>query len=1423
MREDTLIIKFLKRVWYLIEYWWTRFVDYKYKKSIFSVLLKWFSFSLIAELGKVGVDLIFDDVYEIIKINFGTNWELFARIILDGILGGFTIGYHWVSIMIKVYLITLFAILEHKKRNDGKVSKKFILKNILFWKWNWNVLIDINAEFNLLKVVYQNGNENWQPTNKWFREINETYRLNKNKFIKELHVESKLEKKLFDQIVNEQVKVSEYQESLKNCRNATVKLRSELSELNLLIEDTRDPLILNGNSSMHSSYQRVVESLPIIDEKLNQISVLTQVRSNQHIRLDQVYFPVSNAELNDRIKSNSFDLLKVKIRLSASDKRNNIKRISNAISPVLLSIQDLNGTIEDLNNKKDEIVRNHFIVHAAAGVGKTYFAAHIYNSLKDDGHFPLFITASAFSGNHSSLSHAFQKVFKYSEATSINSFFSKLNKFAKKKKKRVIIIIDGMNETTYNLSGFSPVWGDGIEKLTEDISKYEYLTFLATCRTSYLENSIERNFSLDCSHKLSGFEAFETRKKAIKQYFKYYKIESNVINRNNSRLFSTPLILRIYCIGKNGDRAGNVKVKLNHSSYEETLFKFIEEECIDLANKLDRPSAKPIYNGIFRSSEKFIQEISGSLNYDTFLELTQGKSIDEIMKSTSIGYKFLESELLFMKDFQPYFIGEKVVHTFQNVGGYLLAQYLYNQYDNPSDFIASKEFSSLLSGIKKDRVNGNLNNDTHQLGLDIMLFMVYQYSKKNNPKYTDDLLDHTKDPLVLMYSWRFVSDYSGKTASIRLEQKLKELTPNLNLWDGLLENNIEQYIDPDFPLNFLYIKDLLLTVNPSLVELTWVKNIYENSSIFQEFLKKDYSVFDSNQLNIALELTIWLLESTSYEIRDSASKNLLEYGCNKPEFIFSKVEEYSYVKRLYIYERLAGIAYGICLRNQNDQTFVANALKPFANTVYNLQFKPEPAAPSYHYIVIDSFKHIIDLAIHLNGFELPVQELARLKQYKFNTTAVWEDISDDDRSKVSLKWNSYPDPDPFSGDFITYTIPRLLDNNHEGHLDAVAHIYKRLIDSGYEPKTYKDFPEGIEQDFYFGSSKSDIKGKVDRLGKKYSWNAFFEYAGYLLKLGELPVFYDGEKDTSVTSFYDRLGDVEIEVSNPQKKYLNKKLFSAKLLSDRTDSPWWTYKEKFKSLDEVFNYQFDSNDYTLLYGYFEEGEKSKFSYDVRSFLLVTSFLVKKEHILGKEDQILNKTLNWDFDLHSNNSIDNTYFGELYWADSIPEIKRNRESIVYYKPNGKDKSLIKNKLSEFEGEETKEIIKKGIELDPVQVQISIEVEPALVEYSWESNSKIYPSLRGNIPSPNIGKHLNLKADSKNFQILDENDKKAFVSVEFEEGEGLKQSSDYMRTDLLKKYLDDKGLVLMYQIKQHTFDRKAGDGSGDFRGMQFKIKEL
>lgn len=1381
-----MVKKLFTEIWHLIKLFITSWIKYTFRiKNVFRLPLILVTTQLLLELGELGRIDYLEPLYKFISNEYGEFKGIIVEVIGDFITGNYFPGFSYFSIAIKLLLIMLFSFLAYSKDNGINISWNWFWG--WTWKWDWSFLSGN-------KIALINKESEFTITKPWFDDINKTYRLNKNKFIKELHVESKLEKKLFDQIVNHRKKITDYEESFKKCRSAALKLKSEINELNILSENTKSLLILNKKSNKFFHYQNIVESTSIIDEQLNLISVLSDIRSNQQVAIKEVYFPISSSELNNYIKSYSFDLLKVKTRLSTSDKVSIRKRIFNAFSPILISIRNLNESIIDLNSKKEDILKNHFIVHATAGVGKTYFAAHIYNSLKKYEQLPLFIPASAFSGNHSSLSHAFQKVFKYPEAISINSFFLKLNEFAKKKKKRVILIIDGLNETTYNLSGFSPIWGDGIENLTEDISKYEYLTFLATCRTSYLENSMDRAFSLDCSHELSGFESFDIRNKAIKQYFKHYKIESNVINSNNSRLFSTPLILRIYCIGENGDRAGTVKVKLNHNSYEKTLFKFIEEECIDLAHKLDRPSTRPIFNGIFRSSEKFIQEISGSLNYDIFLELMQGKSIDEIRKSTSIGYKFLESELLFMKDFQPYFKGEKVVHTFQNVGGYLLAQFLYEKYNKPSDFVKSDEFYKLFSGIKKNRIDGSLNNNTHQLGLDIMLFIVYQYSKSNDPKYTDDLLDYTQDPLVLDYSWRFVSDYWGFGASKRLLQKLKELSDNINIWDGILGVNIDEYLDPNLPLNFIYIKDYLLEIPSPLVELSWVKNIYERSKIFQDFLKIEYSDYDVNQRQVALELTIWLLESTSHNLRDEANKKLLEYTIQNPKFIFDKIYEYSTVGRPYIYERLASICYGVCLRKQNDVEFMNVLFSDQIQHIYKLQFGNNPTAPTYNYIVIDSIKHMVDLAIYKGVFELDEELSEQLKNYKFNPNAEWPEITEEDENYVRGivgSWHNSAKSDPFKGDFVHYTIPRLQKRGTEGpnnRLIATANIYKRLIELGYITEDKFKIVDKDENKFYHGAKPYGIEGKVDRLGKKYSWMAFFDYAGYLLNQGLLNVWYENDGDVKE---YNRLSDVDIEVSNPTPIIYDAKLFNVDLLEFKNNDPKWTERPFYEESKQLWQQDFEEGNFTLVKGYLEQRPNK--SYDIRTFLLIESFLVNKDEIEGNEQNIINQEFGWDYDIHSNSSFNHVYFGELYWADNIPEEVGSREAIATLNEQG-------------------EIVRR-----------IYTTESTNSEYMWESDSNIFKTLRGNIPSPNLGKYLKLKADAENLQILDKVGALAFKTYEFEETDLIKQELDYLRTDLLKKYMEDKGLILMYQIKQHTYDRITGDGTGDFRGMQFFFPHL
>jgi hypothetical protein len=123
--------------------------------------------------------------------------------------------------------------------------------------------------------------------------------------------------------------------------------------------------------------------------------------------------------------------------------------------------------------------------------------------------------------------------------------------------------------------------------------------------------------------------------------------------------------------------------------------------------------------------------------------------------------------------------------------------------------------------------------------------------------------------------------------------------------------------------------------------------------------------------------------------------------------------------------------------------------------------------------------------------------------------------------------------------------------------------------------------------------------------------------------------------------------------------------------------------------------------------------------------------------------------------------------------------------------------------------------------VDFRLGFNIEAAYSDYNWENQSEVFSELDLTIPSTNIGTHLKLKADSKTLTFLDENKDQATVHFSYEKqesGHTDKQRLSYLRSDLLDRYLKEKGYTLIYQIKQHTYDRNAGNGEGDFRGMQF-----
>ena len=252
--------------------------------------------------------------------------------------------------------------------------------------------------------------------------------------------------------------------------------------------------------------------------------------------------------------------------------------------------------------------------------------------------------------------------------------------------------------------------------------------------------------------------------------------------------------------------------------------------------------------------------------------------------------------------------------------------------------------------------------------------------------------------------------------------------------DALLESSMYEFTNPKAVINFSLVGNLLKQPEIFLFDQTWTKHIYNYNVDFNEIidetqhsLESDDAILSENELQLRFDLIVWLQESTIRKIRDKASAFLLEYSTNNPRYIFTKVLEFSNIGRLYIYERLVGICYGVCLRRQNDNKFVEGELREFTPHLYDLQFSEKPQAPVYNYIVIDSLKHIIDLAILKEVYSLDEVQLERLNNYSYNIDEPWVEVLESDIAELQphfIKW-SLSGKEPIRGDFYIYTIPSI--------------------------------------------------------------------------------------------------------------------------------------------------------------------------------------------------------------------------------------------------------------------------------------------------------------------------------------------------------------------------------------------------------------
>ena len=1061
------------------------------------------------------------------------------------------------------------------------------------------------------------------------------------------------------------------------------------------------------------------------------------------------------------------------------------------LSEIITQLKSVNGLLE--NQKYSQ---NKFI-HGNAGMGKSNFSAFLYTALLKKNNPSIIIGGKSFNGDPNGFDKLFMDNLMVPNNYQIEEVLERINKYGKKNKCRVTLIVDGINETSFAHSGFSKLWENSLDNFIETLKNYSYLYLVVTLRTSYISRIWSKNSIPYNEIHLNGFKS-ENLDKLVEKYFHEYKINIEPVKPTDVYYFSTPLYLDLYCKMLNGDKEDEVEPLLGLDGFKQVFDTYKDSLAEKTRLKLKLITKNQVIESLERVSEEMLDELEAFVPIQLYYEKMQGEKVLTIEKT--IGFEVLEEYLIYLDENLN---GKDVIiHTQQEVGGYLLADKLIANNGSVDNVVKSDFF--------QDYILGN-SGKHHQLKDDILKFLIAQ-SDSNSLLFKD----YIKDDMVKKFTTLNLLRSKSSVENQKLVSLLLETDYSLEEVRTLINDSSRTFYHPESNINFLFVKEVLLKLDNYTLDFAWSYLVYENSSGFRDFL--DYYVINPHQLEaiyedrLELEVAIWLSETTIRDLRDKSTRFLIRFFERFPHLILDKILEYSNTQRTYIQERLALVCYGVCMRLQNDEPFVQILLKGIAEGLFNLQFASDPTSPTYNYIVIDSYKHIIDLAIYKGVFELSIDDLQRLLDYNF-TKDDWIKLSAEDFDAVnsSIMWKSSPNPDPLSGDFVHYTIPRLDNLDHETRNEHTANIYKEIIRLGYVPDA-EELSEK-EYSFYGGTSLIGNRSKVDRLGKKYSWMAYFNYAGYLLSKNKLGVWY--EESSENEKYYKRLSDTEIEPSYDEHVPIVERLIHTDFFEKRTiDNGAWVNEPNYDVLNSIYN----KDEYTLLSADIDQKLDEK--YKTRSWIKAQSYFVNKDQVIPHIDKLENREFGWEFDLHGNGSISKTYFGELYWADNIPFIKKDSHHLPFTTTKEIERTIDEIEIREsgnFNYEDVGKVVK-----ETVNETCYFEYETTIMDFLWESDSKLIPSLRCDIPASNIGKHLKLTVDSANTKVLDSDLELCFKEY-LTEYELNSENFHYFRTDLLKKYLEDTNQVLMYQIKQHTYDQATDTHHEHFRGMQFVFSTL
>lgn len=1192
-----------------------------------------------------------------------------------------------------------------------------------------------------------------------------------NKFIDVLHTETNVDATIHN-ILGDQTSIQSIDESL-------TFVRGKLDEFRQAIENIDRPIpsliewgnyksnLINPAKSLQnafsSGFKQVQQALNLLCEG----SYDEFYRLDLDLLLDKIYksYRAYNDALSTLDVSNLVYLGKEDDRDEALDEARDI--IS---GPAIIIGKLLNGPLYSAIDQLKFLNYADLHILGAAGIGKTHTVSNICNERLKFNLPCLLILGVQFTGD-SPLQKQLLNILDVPETYSWSDFLQALETAAMAYHTRIPLIIDGLNEAMRN-GAFSDVWRLGLAGLIQEISQTKNIALITTCRTTYKEAIWSKGEPKHVEYAF-GFKAYDVEA-AIKKYFSWYKIKADLTAAPLSQ-FQHPIYLKMFCESQNAARQEEKQIFIGDYTLFEVFDSYLEHCNSAICKRLGLYYKTPVLMQALDAVSKYLwNKHSRKISLTKMVELLDSQPLGELNWEQSKTKAILDEGLLVCRDWHE--DEEAVYFSYDLLGGYLIAYHLVQQ--NVSDIESFIQSDEILMSLFSDNFDS-----LHPLHEDISRSLAALLPVEIG-KYLHEL---TNDKKAFNFSITALFEISPNDVNQNGMDIISKLFTIPKNQKQILKLSEPTVCHVNHPLNASFWSKQLQVLPMSERDISWTEYVRENVETFEKtvlsfeaFCKNDKELAQiaTDRNHLLAEYVMWLLTSTVRPLRDKATRALYWYGRKWPERFIVLVLKSLKINDPYISERMLAATYGVAMALQydfKDSNFTKEILPSYGRKLYESMFKSHASYATTHILARDYAKRIIDISLKHHPDLLTLEERKRITP-PFIDGGIRDWGQSEDKHKGEYRDGNAP----IQMDFENYTLGQLVkdrqnyDYENEEYKIVRANIFWRIYDMGYSLKIFSDIDKIIaSRNWYY--ERATNQRKTDRYGKKYSWIAFYELAGFRQDQGLLNELYCEKV---------RISDADIDPSFPQpvQEFL---IIDKDLLGDR-NIPLDEWIENGNApdisayfvLEELYG---ENGPWVLL-----DGDVSQEDLEAkRSCFIYPRGLFVQKNDLNKVMTSMKKQ-NAREQLHIAEDY-YTYAGEIPWCDTF---SYNGQMELEFVISTKKKKINLPSLFGDKG------IPQEIEV-PDKKKIFNVFIPVRTNYWEEYHSSVNTGRSVLVPAKEIAEYLDLCSQPQTFDLYEKNGKRASITIRVGEHFHTGHHLIFLRQDLLNRYLLENNLDLMWVV--------------------------